>query len=61
MTSNAEARRLEFVGRLPDGRAVTEHAVFFSRGLRVYQASAIGDRPAADLVEPFFAALRFQE
>ncbi len=58
MTPNAAAIRLRVDGRLPDGREVQEHAVFFVRGLRVYQASVIGSMPAAEAVETFVAGLQ---
>jgi hypothetical protein len=59
MTPNAQAARLTVSGRLPDGAAVQEHAAFFVRGRRVYQASVIGAQPAAAAVETFIAALKF--
>ncbi len=59
MTANAEAVRLSASGRLPDGVAVQAHAVFFAKGLRVYQGSVIGAQPAAEAKEVFFAGLRF--
>ncbi len=59
MTPNGSAVRLNVTGRLPDGASVREHAAFFVRGLRVYQASVIGAQPGADAVEPFMAGLKF--
>ena len=59
MTPNAEAARLGAEGRLPDGRAVLMHAVFFVKGLRIYQASVVGAMPAPEAVEPFLAGLTF--
>ena len=59
MTPNPEAARLIVAGRLPDGAAVQAHAAFFTRGLRVYQATVIGAQPALPVVETFFAALKF--
>jgi hypothetical protein len=58
MTPNDEASRIRFAGRLPDGKVRQQQAAFFARGLRVYQASVIGERFDAEAVEPFFAALR---
>lgn len=55
-----EAGRLSTLGRLPDGTAVVEHAVFFARGAKVYQASVIGVKPQADAVETFFGGLNFK-
>ena len=50
MTPNPAAIRLRVEGRLPDGKAVQEQAVFFVRGLRVYQASVIGSMPGTEAV-----------
>ena len=59
MTPNDQAGRLAVRGQLPDGAAVQEHAAFFTRGLRVYQAIVIGAAPAPDAVETFVAGLKF--
>jgi hypothetical protein len=59
MTPNAEAVRVAAAGRLPDGATVQAHAVFFAKGLRVYQGSIIGARPGAEANEIFFSGLRF--
>lgn len=59
MTPNPLARRLAVAGRLPDGAAVQEHAAFFTRGARVYQATVIGAKPAPQAVETFFGGLKF--
>ncbi len=59
MTPNAEAVRVSAAGRLPDGAAVQAQAVFFAKGLRVYQGSVIGATPAAEANEVFFAGFRF--
>ena len=59
MTPNEQAARLAVSGRLPDGAAVQEHAAFFTRGLRVYQATVIGARPVPEAVETFIAGLKF--
>ena len=59
MTPNELAGRLAVTGRLPDGAAVQEHAAFFTRGLRVYQATVIGAAPAPEAVETFIAGLKF--
>ena len=37
-------------GRLPDGRPVTAHAAFFVHGVRVYQATAIGEALPEDAI-----------
>jgi hypothetical protein len=57
-TPNAASGRLRIEGRLPDGKPVVEHSVFFIRGLRIYQASVIGGAPDAEAVEIFFAGLK---
>ena len=59
MTPNDQAARLAVAGRLPDGAAVEEHAAFFTRGLRVYQATVIGAKPAPQTVDSFIAGLKF--
>lgn len=59
MTPNVEAVELEMAGRLPDGSAVHERAVFFSKGLRVYQGTVIGARPAPEAIKIFLASFRF--
>lgn len=58
MTPQVAARRLALAGRLPDGREVVEHAVFFAHGLRVYQATLVGAAPPGPVVDMFFAGLR---
>ena len=57
-TPNERAGLLRIAGRLPDGRDVVEHAAFFVRGTRIYQATAIGAAVSADAVETFFGAIR---
>ncbi|MEO6030892.1 MAG: hypothetical protein ABIP61_03145 [Burkholderiaceae bacterium] len=59
MTPNPEALRLAVDGQFPDGAALREEAAFFSRGLRVYQATVVGARPTPQAVEGFFSGLRF--
>lgn len=58
MTPQAQAGQITLSGRRPDGSAVVEHVAVFSRGARVYQAMVVGDRPDAEAVAVFFAALR---
>jgi hypothetical protein len=58
MTPNPQAARVSLAGRLPDGAAVQEQAVFFAKGLRVYQASVIGVRLSAEAADTFIAALK---
>jgi hypothetical protein len=59
MTPNDEAVRLSVTGRLPDGAAVREHAVFFAHGLRVYSATVLGANPPQQAVDIFFSGLKF--
>jgi len=59
MTPNPQATRLSVSGRLPDGAAVQEHAAFFVRGRRVYQASVIGAQPPPAAVDAFITGLKF--
>ena len=59
MTPNEQAARVTIAGKLPDGATVQEHAAFFTRGLRVYQATVIGAKPAPQAVDTFLAALKF--
>jgi len=54
----AGASRLETRGKLPDGSAVIEHAVFFSRGTTAYQASVVGASPNDESVETFLASIK---
>jgi hypothetical protein len=58
-TPNTQTTRISTRGRLPDGAVVTEHAVFFTQGLKVYQASVIGAAPNPEALETFFAGLKF--
>ena len=59
MTPNAAAWRVSAAGRLPGGGAIQTHAAFFTRGLRVYQATVIGAEPPLPAVQTFFEALKF--
>lgn len=58
MTPNAQAGRTALTGRRPDGSAVVQHLLVFTRGQRVYQAAVLGDRPPEAAVQSFFAGLR---
>ena len=53
-----QAQRLLMQGHLPDGSAVQEQVVVFSRGTHVYQASMIGAFLDAEVLETFFGSLR---
>ena len=59
MTQNPAALRLSAAGRLPDGGAVHTHAMLFTRGLRVYQATVIGAEPPLPVVQTFWDGLKF--
>lgn len=58
MTPNPRAARLRFSGRRPDGAGVQEQAVFFVRGLRVYQATVLAPTVNEPVAETFFGGLR---
>ena len=58
MTPSPQAARVVLSGRYPDGAAVYEQAAFFAKGMRVYQASVVGNRPAGDAADTFLAALK---
>ena len=57
-TPNDRSAQLRIEGRLADGRGVTEHATFFVKGLRVYQATVLGEAESAEAVETFFGAIK---
>lgn len=58
MTPNPQAAQVSMAGRLPDGAAVEEQAAFFTKGLRVYQASLIGATLTPEAAATFFAGLK---
>jgi len=57
-TPNEHMARLALQGRLPDGRPVQEQLAVFAKGLRVYQATAVGARLPAEGLEVFFGGLK---
>ena len=59
MTANEQTARLTIAGRLPDGAAVQESAAFFVKGLRIYQATAIGAKLEPEALDTFFTSLKF--
>ena len=59
MTPNPQAVRIAQAGRLPDGTAVEEKAVLFTRGTRVYQAVVLGVRLDEGVAGVYFDSLRF--
>ena len=60
MTPNPSAARLDVTGHRPDGEPVELHAVFLSRGLRIYQLSVLGKAPPPQAIDTFFAGLAFR-
>jgi hypothetical protein len=58
MTPQPEATQLRLQGLQGDGSTIHEEAVFFAKGLRVYQATMLGRRANPAAAEVFFAGLR---
>lgn len=58
MTPNAQALRLSIEGRRPDGAAVTEELAFFTRGLRIYQATLLGEQVPVEAADTFIGAFK---
>ncbi len=58
-TPNAASQRLQFSGRMPDGRPVTEQTALFAKGTRVFQAVALGPTLDPEGMATFFDNLRF--
>ncbi len=58
MTPNPHTGRQAFAGQLGDGRRVEEQVAVFSRGMRVFQATMVGEKLDVQAVETFFGALR---
>lgn len=59
MTPNANARRFGWTGELPGGAVTREQVGVFVRGSRVYQATVLGPNPEPEMVNIYFAGLRF--
>ncbi|MEO8922537.1 MAG: hypothetical protein ABI330_06875 [Caldimonas sp.] len=57
-TPNPLSALVRIEGHLPDGRRVVEHAGFFVRGLRLYQATALGGSLSVDALETFFGSIK---
>jgi hypothetical protein len=59
-TPSPESQFLRIDGRFPDKRRVVVHAIFFVKGLRVYQATVVGpgDGSRGESLETFFDAIR---
>ena len=58
MTPSALAQRVQIAGRRADGSPVHEQAVFFVKGLRVFQASIVGDTVDGQAADIFFSGLK---
>jgi hypothetical protein len=59
MTPNSRAEKLLLEGRGADGQPVREQVVFFVKGLRVYQATIVGERIDPEAAETFFGGIKF--
>jgi len=59
MTPNGLARRVSVAGSGARGEPLQEQAVFFARGLRVYQASVVGAKVNGEAADTFITGLRF--
>lgn len=57
-TPNPVSARLSFSGRKPDGAALASEVAVFSRGTRVFQATALGAAVPPEGAETFFGSLR---
>lgn len=58
MTPNPRAEKLVLEGRGAEGKPVREQVAFFVKGMRVYQATIVGERVDPEAVEAFFGSLR---
>lgn len=58
VNAQPEPVSLAAAGKLGDGTAVRAQAVFFAKGLRVYQASVVGARLDDPALETFFSGLK---
>lgn len=58
MTPNPDATRVRLEGRQADGSTLQEEALFFARGLRIYQATVLGRRLRPGAADTFLAGLR---
>jgi hypothetical protein len=52
------ALRLTVEGRRPDGTPVSERALLFAQGTRVFHAAALGGQPSTEALEVFFGGLK---
>ena len=58
MTPNPQSAHLKLRGLRPDGTQVRAEAVFFAKGLRVYQATVIGGVLDSEAVDTFLSSLK---
>ncbi len=58
MTPHPQAQRIKLRGQRPDGTAVHQEAVFFAKGLRVFQAVVMAPQLDAEAVDTFFDNLK---
>ena len=57
-TPNPSSALVRLQGRRPDGRAVTLNAAFFVHGVRVFQATALGEAVSEETLQGFFGGIR---
>ncbi len=57
-TPNEQSMLVRIDGHLPDGTNVVEHAAFFVKGMRLYQATALGGPLDADALASFFDSIQ---
>ena len=58
MTPNPQAALLDARGRPVGAERLGLRAAFFSKGLRIFQATVVGADPSVEATQPFFAGLR---
>ena len=58
MTPNPQAALLDARGRPAGAERLFLRAAFFSKGLRIFQASVVGAEASVEAMQPFFAGLR---
>lgn len=58
MAPSAQAVRLRVEGGRPDGQAVSEEALLFAVGTRVFHAAVLGGSPDAEALSNFFSNLK---
>lgn len=51
-------QRLDLEGRRHDGAPISETALLFVRGTRIYQATVLGGRPSAEVADTFLSSIR---